>query len=157
MLGKELHFLHSKDSESLALFSNGAKAQILIRTVSSQYQEMFLNDSVSCFKDWWVCAPKFSLGPSPPTGGSSCVPLGRERGVDNAHACSSASRTRRRPELSSGLQQVCKMLWVPGSVLHLGLRFTIHCAPQIITRWPGWGLQAMCQPCSSSGQNPRSE
>ncbi|XP_028628415.1 protein FAM162B isoform X1 [Grammomys surdaster] len=45
------------------------------------------------------------------------------------------------------------MLWVRGSVLRLSLGFTIHCAPQTISRWPGWGPRAACHPRSFSGQN----
>uniref|UniRef100_A0A8C6G9Z8 Family with sequence similarity 162, member B n=1 Tax=Mus spicilegus TaxID=10103 RepID=A0A8C6G9Z8_MUSSI len=46
------------------------------------------------------------------------------------------------------------MFWVSGSVLRLGLGFTTHRAPQIISRWPRWGPRVACHPCSSSGQNP---
>ncbi|XP_006512985.1 protein FAM162B isoform X1 [Mus musculus] len=46
------------------------------------------------------------------------------------------------------------MLWVSRSVLRLGLGFTTHRAPQIISRWPRWGPRVACHPCSSSGQNP---
>ncbi|XP_021061489.1 protein FAM162B [Mus pahari] len=49
---------------------------------------------------------------------------------------------------------MCKMLCVRSSVLRLGLGFTIHHAPQIISRWPGWSSRVPCHPCSSSGQNP---
>ncbi|XP_052020267.1 protein FAM162B [Apodemus sylvaticus] len=45
------------------------------------------------------------------------------------------------------------MLCVRGSVLCLGLGFTIHRAPRTVSRWPGWGPRAMCHPCSSSSQN----
>lgn len=52
-----------------------------MRTISAQYQEMFLNDSLSCLKDRWVYAPKFSLGPSPPPGELSRAPAGAGAGT----------------------------------------------------------------------------
>jgi hypothetical protein len=82
--------------------------------------------------------------------------LGWEQRVESAHAHAAqhpgSGGGQSATEGDCGLQ--CKMLWVSRSVLRLGLGFTTHRAPQIISRWPRWGPRVACHPCSSSGQNP---